>query len=123
MTQRNSRTSGIFMVGYQEVKYNKKLVDNKIAKLIIKMTLKTNKLCFDVDRPAKQRLKEAFLFIEQNWSQCKKDLIHTLLEVQNENDKGINNKLFSNEDHEKLVSYISDSITNLSLKINGKGTQ
>ena len=74
------------------------------------MTLKTNKLCFDVDSPAKQQLKEACLFIKQNWSQCKKDLTHTLLEVQNENDKGINNKLFSNEDREKLFSYISESI-------------
>ena len=56
-------------------------------------------------------------------SQCKKDLIHTLFEIQKNDTDTKNGKCFTNDDRDKLVTYISGSISNLSLQINGQGTQ
>ena len=51
----------------------------------------------------------------------KEDLIHSSLDVQiGEDHNRSKEKLFSNDERNKLVSYIPKSIQNLSLKISGK---
>ena len=87
------------------------------------MKLKDHKLSFTDNSPAKQQIKDACAFIKENWTQCKNDLMYTLLEVQNVNEDGKKEKKISDIDRHNLISYLTDSITNLSLQLNGKGTQ
>ena len=119
----NSLTPDDQKVAYQKVKYSKKVVDKRIQSWIEKMKLKNNKLSFTDNSPAKQQLKEACEFIKKNWTQCKNDLMYTLLEVQKGHEDGKKEKIFSDIVRDNLISYLTDSITNLSLKLNGKGTQ
>ena len=110
-------------VAYQKAKYGKKVVDKRIGSWIEKMKLKKGKLCFTENSPAKEQLKEACKFIKDNWMECKNDLMYTLLEVQNVNETGKKEKIFSDIDRNNLISYLTDSITNLSFQLNGKGSQ
>ena len=49
-----------------------------------------------------------------------KHLIHSLLDVRiGEDHDRSEEKLFSNDERDKLVSYISEFIPNLSLQVNG----
>ena len=94
-------------------------MDFKYKKLIENLERDKNKLCFEDDSPPKQQLQQACKFIKDNWDVCKKDLIHSLLEVQKGDNRVRDEQLFTNDDRDKLVTYISESITILSLQING----
>ena len=108
---------------YQNQKYKLKLVHNKYDLLITKLKSKKNKLAFDDDSPAKMELQQACDFIKSNWSLCKNDLIKTLLDIQSKDDDVNQVKKFSNEDTDKLVSYLTESIENLALQLNDKDRQ
>ena len=99
------------------------MVNNKYYLLISKLKSNQNKLSLDDDTPAKMELQQACDFIKSNWSLCKNDRIKTLLDIQTNDDDVNKVKNFSNEDREKLVSYLTESIENLALQLNDKDRQ
>ena len=108
---------------YHNEKYKLKLMNKRYDKLITKLELKKNSLCFGNDSPAKEEIEEACLFIKANWSQCKNELLKTLLEIQTNGEDDKRDKHFSNDDRERLAQYISESISNLMKQINGNESQ
>ena len=66
------------------------------------------------------QVKTACTYIKDNWNECKKELLHIISSIQMDLSK---EKVVSDEERERLVTYLSESIDNLSLQINGKSKQ
>ena len=66
------------------------------------------------------QVKTACTYIKDNWNECKKELLHMISSIQMDLSK---ENVVSDEVHERLVTYLSESIDNLSLHIDGKSKQ
>ena len=68
----------------------------------------------------KMIVKKACEYIKDNWDESKSSLLNMILDIQNDT---CNGSKISDEERIRLVSYLSESIDNLSLQVSGKGNQ
>ena len=66
------------------------------------------------------QVKTACAYIKENWNESKEMLLNMIFDIQHDSGNG---NVISDNERDKLVSYLSESIDNLSLRINGKSNR
>ena len=88
--------------------------------MVEKIETESNELVLEPGSEAEKEIKNACDYINDNLSICQKDLLNMINGVQVGDDQ---NKLFSDEERNKLTTYLSESITNLSLQLKNKSNR
>ena len=66
------------------------------------------------------QVKTSCSYIKDNWNEWKKELLYMIRSIQMDSSK---EKVVSDEEYERLVTYLSECIDNLLLQINDKSKQ
>ena len=96
------------------------MLKQTISRLVEKIETESNELVLEPGSEVEKEIKNACDYINDNLGVCQKDLMNMINDVQVGDDQ---NKLFSDEERNKLTTYLSESITNLSLQLKNKSNR
>ena len=102
------------------LKHEKKMVKQKYSRLVNIMEKNKDQVTFDEGSSTKQQLAQAITYIESDWNRSKLDVMKMIVNVELDHDKGVP---VQDCDRDKFVSHISESIKNISLKLQDKSSQ
>ena len=102
---------------FEELRHEKKMVEQSYKRLFEKNSEKCTDLQLLENSIPHMQVKTACSYIKENWNKSKKQLLDMIMEIQMDSKT---EKVVSDEERDRLVSYLSESIDNLSLQINGK---
>ena len=105
---------------YEEIRREKINMHKRYDRLVEKFESKRIAINLTENSIPKMQVTTACFYLKQNWDDSKKMIMSMILDIQN--DRG-NGNLITDGERCKLVSYLTESIENLSRQVNGKSNR
>ena len=105
---------------YEEIRREKINMHKRYDRLVEKFESKRIAINLTENSIPKMQVTTACLYLKENWEESKKSIMHTMLDIQNDR---LNENVITDEERCKLVSYLTESIENLSHQVNGKSNR